>query len=84
MSIALPKHLQEWAEAEVKAGRAESVDKLAFLALEAHRARTEAFRASLEAAVVEANRDGWLEGEAVLAEMDAMIDMIERETASRK
>lgn len=84
MSIILPKHLKEWAEAEVKAGRAESVDKLALLALEAHRSRTEAFRASLEAAVVEANRDGWLEGEAVLTEMDVMIDMIERETISRK
>lgn len=84
MSIVLPKHLKEWAEAEVKAGRAESVDLVALQALEAHRNRTEAFRASLHAAVAEADRDGWLEGESVLAEMDAMIKSIERETASRE
>lgn len=84
MSIVLPKHLEEWAEAEVKAGRAKSVDALALQALESHRRQVEAFRASLDAAVAEADRDGWLEGDAVLGEMDALIDDLEREAASGK
>jgi putative addiction module CopG family antidote len=79
MTITLPKHLEDWAEAEVKAGRAQSVDELARQALELHRRQTEAFRTSLEAAVTEADRDGWLEGDAVLADMDAMIDALEGE-----
>jgi Arc/MetJ-type ribon-helix-helix transcriptional regulator len=83
MSIALPKELHDWAEAEVKAGRANSVDALALQALEEHRRRTEAFRASLEAAVAEADRDGWIEGDAILAEMDAMIESLEREKSPR-
>lgn len=82
MSIILPKHLEDWAEAEVRAGRAKSVDALAQQALEAHRRQVESFRASLEAAVAEANRDGWLEGETVLADMDAMITELEREAAA--
>jgi Arc/MetJ-type ribon-helix-helix transcriptional regulator len=82
MSVVLPKHLEEWAEAEVRAGRAQSVDAVAQQALEAHRRHVEAFRASLDAAVEEANRDGWLEGESVLADMDAMISKLEREAAA--
>lgn len=82
MSIVLPKHLEEWAEGEVRAGRARSVDAVAQQALEAHKRQVEAFRASLDAAVAEANRDGWLEGETVLADMDAMISALEREAAT--
>lgn len=79
MTIPLPRAFQIWAEAEVAAGRAESVEKLAAQALEAHKLQVETFRASLDAAISEADRDGWIEGEAFLAEMDALIDDLERE-----
>ncbi|MGD9982196.1 MAG: hypothetical protein AB7H66_15455 [Hyphomonadaceae bacterium] len=79
MTIPLPRAFQIWAEAEVLAGRAESVEKLAAQALEAHRLQVEKFRASLDAAVDEANRDGWIEGDAFLAEMDSLIERLERE-----
>lgn len=79
MAITLPRGFQIWAEAEVAAGRAESIEKLAAQALEAHKLQVEKFRASLDAAVDEANRDGWIEGEAFLAEMDTLIDSLERD-----
>jgi hypothetical protein len=84
MSIVLPKHLEDWAEAEVKAGRAKSVDALALRALEAHKRQVEAFRASLEDAGAEADRDGWLDGDTVLAEMDALIVSLEAEAQAAK
>lgn len=79
MTIPLPPQFQLRAEAEVAAGRAESIEKLAEEAMEANRVKVEAFRLSLDAAVDEADRDGWIEGAAFLAEMDAMIDELERE-----
>jgi hypothetical protein len=79
MTIPLPRGFQIWAEAEVAAGRAESVEKLAEQALEAHKLQVERFRASLDAAVDEADRDGWIEGATFLTEMDALIDNLERE-----
>lgn len=79
MTIPLPRQFQKWAEAEVAAGRAESVEKLAGQALEAHRLQVEKFRASLDAAIAEADRDGWIEGDVFLADMDAMIERLERE-----
>lgn len=79
MTIPLPHGFQIWAEAEVAAGRAESVEKLAAQALEAHKLQVERFRASLDAAVDEASRDGWIEGDAFLADMDSLIDKLERE-----
>jgi Arc/MetJ-type ribon-helix-helix transcriptional regulator len=84
MTLTLPKHLDEWVRAEVAAGRARSAEDLACDALEAHRRQVEAFRASLEAAVAEADRDGWLEGDDVLAEMDDMIAALEREADEAK
>ncbi len=79
MTIQLPSQFQKWAEAEVAAGRAESIEKLAAQAMEAHRTQVQKFRLSLENAVVEADRDGWIEGEDLLAEMDALIEELERE-----
>lgn len=82
MMLSLPKHFETWARAEVAAGRASSVEALTAQALEAHRLRVEAFRASLDTAVVEADRDGWIDGDDFLAEMDALIDGLEREAAA--
>lgn len=84
MTIPLPREFQKWAEAEVAAGRAESVEKLAERALESHRRQVESFRASLDDAVAEANRDGWIEGEDVLAEMNALIAELESEPSQTK
>jgi len=84
MTIPLPRQFQKWAEAEVAAGRADSVEKLAAQALEAHRLQIEKFRASLDAAVAEAERDGWIEGDKVLAEMDALIDDLEHEASETR
>lgn len=82
MTIPLPPQFQKWAEAEVAAGRADSVEQLATRALEAHRLHVESFRASLDVAISEADRDGWIEGDAFLAEMDELIDSLEREAAA--
>lgn len=81
MTVPLPREFQIWAEAEVAAGRAESVEKLVTHALEAHRMQAEKFRASLDAALSEADRDGWIEGDVFLAEMDSLIESLEREAA---
>jgi hypothetical protein len=82
MTIPLPPQFQKWAEAEVAAGRAQSVEQLAVQALEAHRLHAQNFRTSLDAAVAEADRDGWIEGDVFLAEMDEFIDSLESEAAA--
>jgi hypothetical protein len=79
MTIPLPRQFQLWAEAEVAAGRTESVETLAERALEMHRIQVEQFRNSLDHAIAEADRDGWIEGDDVLAEMDLLIADLERE-----
>jgi hypothetical protein len=79
MTIPLPPKFQQWAEAEVAAGRADSAEQLAANALEAHRLQVENFRVSLDAAVAEADRDGWIEGAAFLADMDDLIERLESE-----
>lgn len=84
MTIPLSPQFQKWAEAEVAAGRAESVEKLAEQALDAHRIQVEKFRASLDQAVAEADRDGWIEGDAFLADMDGLIETLEREARAGK
>ena len=56
-AITLPKNLEAWAEAEVAAGRAESIEVLTAKAVAGYRRQLEAFRASLDAASAEV-RDG--------------------------
>lgn len=70
-AITLPKDLEVWAEAEVAAGRAESVEALAIEALAIHRKRWETLRQSLDDAVAEADRDGWLDADTVFDELAA-------------
>ena len=84
MTIPLSPRFQKWAEAEVAAGRAESVEKLAERALEAHRVQVEKFRASLDQAVAEADRDGWIEGDAFLADMDTLIETLKCDARAGK
>ena len=69
--ITLPKDLEDWARAEVAAGRASSVEHAAHKAIAGYRAQMEAFRRSLDEAEAEADREGWLDGDAVFAELKA-------------
>ncbi len=82
MTIPLPAQFEAWAKTEVAAGRAQSVEQIAAQALEAHRLQVEKFRASLDGAVAEADHDGWIEGDAFLAEMDTLISALEAESGA--
>lgn len=66
-SITLPKDLEDWARAEVAAGRAESVEALAALALDRARTETERHRRLVEAG----RASGWVDE----AGADARIDL---------
>jgi hypothetical protein len=46
-------------------------------------ARRRAFNAMLDDAVAEADRDGWISCEEVMAELDAIIDEAEKRATSR-
>ncbi len=45
--------------------------------------RRRAFTKTLDDAVAEAERDGWISGEDALAEMDRVIDELEREHGTK-
>ena len=74
--VTLPPDLQRFAEDEVAAGRFRNLSEVAAAGVallrraEAERA---AFIASLEAAEAEADRDGWVSLDEMVAEMDAII-----------
>jgi hypothetical protein len=68
-AITLPADLEAWARAEVAAGRGSSIEEVAARAIAAYRAQVEAFRKSLDEAEAEADREGWLDAEAVFAEL---------------
>lgn len=70
-AITLPKDLEDWAHAEVAAGRASSVEHAAQKAISGYRAQMEAFRRTLDEAEAEAERDGWLDADSVFAELKA-------------
>ena len=56
-AVTLPKYLEAWAEAEVAAGRAESVEALAVRAVAGYRRQMEAFRSTLDAVAAKAKYD---------------------------
>lgn len=64
-AITLPRELQAWAEAEVAAGRAASVDA----AMAGYQNRWAALRQSLDDARDEADRAGWLDAEEVFVSL---------------
>lgn len=72
-SVTLPADLRRWAEAQVEAGRAPSVEALAAEALATIRAQQDAIAAQLADARSDADRTGWIEGEEALAELRAWI-----------
>ncbi|MET0182654.1 MAG: hypothetical protein ABW199_07200 [Caulobacterales bacterium] len=87
-AITLPPDLEAWAEAEVKAGRAKSVEAAVAKGVKGYRLATEAFRKSLDDAEAEADRLGWIPGEVFKRELDQwIIDLTletEREEAAGK
>jgi hypothetical protein len=70
-TITLPADLEAWAKAEVAAGRGDSIEEVATRAIARYRAHMEAFRRSLDEAEAEADREGWLDAEAVFRELKA-------------
>jgi len=68
-AITLPADLEAWARAEVAAGRAESVEALVESRLRESQ-KWEAFRRSLDEAVAEADRDGWLDADEVFDSLE--------------
>jgi hypothetical protein len=72
-AITLPADLEAWARAEVAAGRAESVEALVAKGLRGYRLGIDTFRQSLDDAVAEADRGGWIPAEAFFQELDGWI-----------
>jgi hypothetical protein len=73
IAITLPADLEAWARAEVAAGRAESVEALVEKGLRGYRLGIDTFRKSLDDAVAEADRDGWIPGDVFMREVDGWI-----------
>ena len=71
-AITLPKNLEAWAEAEVAAGCAESVEDLIAKAVTGYRRQLEAFRATLDAAEAEIAAGQGIPAEIVFAELEAL------------
>ena len=74
--VTLPPDLQRFAEEEVAAGRFRNLSEVAAAGVNLLRraeAERAAFIASLEAAEAEADRDGWVSLDEMVAEMDAII-----------
>jgi len=71
-AITLPKDLEAWAEAEVAAGRAESVNDLVARAVEGYRRALEAFRATLDAASADVRAGNGIPLDVVVKEFEAL------------
>jgi hypothetical protein len=69
--ITLPPDVEAWAQAEVAAGRAESVEHAAQKAIAGYRSQMDGVRRSLDEAEAEADREGWLDADAVFSELKA-------------
>jgi hypothetical protein len=80
-AITLPADLEAWARGEVAAGRAESVEAAIANGVRGYRLATETFRKSLDDAVAEADRVGWIPGDQVMRELDQWIAELSLEAA---
>ena len=78
-AITLPPDLQAWAEAEVAAGRAKSVETLVAGAVRERRDEVGYVRAKLDEAHDSLARGEWIDGEVMLAELDQWIAELEAE-----
>jgi len=81
-NVHLTPELERFAREVVAEGRYNNVSEVVrqgLRMLQEAEERRRAFTKSLEDAVAEAERDGWISGEDALAEMDRVIDELERE-----
>lgn len=78
-TITLPKDLEDWARAEVAAGRAASLDDLVARALSERRAEVDYVRGKLDEARASLARGEGIDGDAFLAELDGWIAELESE-----
>jgi hypothetical protein len=69
-----PPDLQAWAEAEVRAGHAASIQFLVEEAVKQHRLNDACYRALVDDAYRAGEAEGWLDGEAVLRELEASLE----------
>jgi hypothetical protein len=74
--ITLSPDVEAWARAEVAAGRAESVEHAAQKAIAGYRTQMDSLRRTLDEAEAEAERDGWLDADAVFAELKARYAIV--------
>jgi hypothetical protein len=72
-AITLPPDLEAWAEAEVAAGRAVSVEALVAKALSARRNEQDYVRGKLDEARASLARGDGIDGDVMLAELDQWI-----------
>jgi hypothetical protein len=78
----LPPHVKDWAEAQVAAGRAPSLEALAADALAALKAQQDAIATKLALAKANAEQNGWIDGENALSKVRAWIAEDEAEDAA--
>ena len=81
-NVHLTPELERFAREVVAEGRYNNVSEVVrqgLRMLQEAEERRRAFTKSLDDAVAEAERDGWISGEDALAEMDRLIDELERE-----
>jgi hypothetical protein len=72
-AINLTREIEAWAEAEVEAGRAESVEAFVIGVLNSCQAETEALRSMLDAARASISRGDGIDGGEFLSELDRWI-----------
>ncbi len=69
-----PPDRQAWAEAEVRAGHAPSIQSLVEEAVEQHRMSDAHYRALADDARHAGEAKGWLDGVAVMRDLEASLD----------
>jgi antitoxin ParD1/3/4 len=85
-NVHLTPELERFAREVVAEGRYNNVSEVVrqgLRMLQEAEERRRAFTKTLDDAVAEAERDGWISGEDALAEMDRVIDELEREHGTK-
>lgn len=72
--VTLPQDFEAWAQAEVAAGHATNIEQIVCKAVQGYRTGLEAFRQSLDDAIAEADRDGWLSADEVFDYVEERIE----------
>lgn len=83
-TITLPKDLEDWARAEVVAGRAASLDDLVAQALAERRGGAEGVKAMLDAARAQSERGERVDAAVVVTELRQRADALRRRAEAEK